>query len=334
MSFPKILGQEMALEILRRAAAGNELVHAYLFLGPDGVGKRSTAFWFAMLLNCLDACRESISPCGECLACRKTMAGNHPDVREILPDERTLIIKIEQIREILREAVFRPLEGRWKVFIVRDAQRMNDAAANCLLKLLEEPLSSVVIILLAPSAGTLLPTVVSRCQPVRFSLLKKEAIETILIQEKGIQSVRASLLSTLARGRPGVAIDLCQQEELWQFREKYLDLVARLPELSLWEILEATGTDISKEKAENLVELYLGWFRDLECVKEGSEDLVCNADKLAQLRQLSSQHTFWQLQLSVECVLEAAEQLRKNAHPRFVIQKLFSGLSDHFAQVL
>src|SRR5689334_2021482 len=171
-----IIGHEWAVDFLRRSLAGARAAHAYLLSGPAGVGKALLALRLAQALNCE---RGGPDPCLACRACKRIERGNHPDVRVagmasqaagLKADEaaRQKDLKIDTVRDWQSDISLRPYKGRRRVFILHDAERLTEAAANAMLKTLEEPPPYATIILVANSGGDLLPTIVSRCQPLRL----------------------------------------------------------------------------------------------------------------------------------------------------------------------
>ena len=167
MSFKDIYGHEKQISILQTAAARNRIPHAYLFYGMEGVGKRTVAEVFTKALNCRS---NSVDACDECPSCVKIDRGNHPDVIMIRAEGQ--FIKIKEIRELQEQMKFRPLEGRKRIFIIDDADRMNIVSANALLKTLEEPSASNILILITARPHQLPMTILSRCQHVRFNPLQ------------------------------------------------------------------------------------------------------------------------------------------------------------------
>ena len=209
MLWSDLAGQERAVSTLRRAIAEDRLHHAFLFHGPEGIGKKTAARLFAQVLQCASAA----GPCGVCSACRRIAASTHPDVLEVglevsestgRPRQE---IVIEQVRGLGRFLAFRPLEGRRRIAIVDPADRMNPAAANAFLKTLEEPPGASVIVLIAINAATLLETIRSRCRPVRFVPLPAERVEELL-RRAGAEEKDARLAAALTGGAPGKAMRL------------------------------------------------------------------------------------------------------------------------------
>lgn len=175
MSWSAIVGQPMAVRLLRQAITFNKVAHAYLFVGPQGVGKRLTAMELAKSLNCLSP-RSDGSACDSCVSCRKIAAEppTHPDLVVVMPDGR--FIKTDQMRELQSEMYARPTEGRARVAIIDGAERLNAEAGNRVLKLLEEPPPFAVFVLLTHNLAGVLPTIVSRCQIVNFPPLASEEV--------------------------------------------------------------------------------------------------------------------------------------------------------------
>ncbi|MCK5480956.1 MAG: DNA polymerase III subunit delta', partial [Gammaproteobacteria bacterium] len=143
--FINLLGQDKAKSLLREAVARDRMSHAYLFRGPDGVGKKRAALTFASYINCQDP--DMDDACGQCISCKKYLSGNHPDLLSVQPD--TAVIKIGQIRELKKQLVFPPLEAKCRVVVIEDVHTMKREAANSLLKTLEEPPEQNLLILTA-----------------------------------------------------------------------------------------------------------------------------------------------------------------------------------------
>lgn len=198
-----IIGQGRALTQLARDL--DRPNHAYLFVGPQGVGKRTTAAAWAQVLFC-----ESKAGCTSCQECRKLGHGNHPDFHTWEPCGRST--SIDQIRELIRQAELAPYRGTHQVHVV-DAESLTPAARNCLLKTLEEPKAGTILILLAQSLDDLLPTLVSRCLRVPFQLVDEALIQDWLEQIHHIDSRLAANAARRSCGRPGYALELVGRDE-------------------------------------------------------------------------------------------------------------------------
>ena len=180
MAWSDILGQETAVRLLRRHLASGRVHSAYLFAGPSGVGKRRISVELALALNCASGTGEA---CGACPACRQISRGAHPDVHLVVPGGAGDQIHIEPMRHLLGRIALRPFSGRFQVAILDGAERLNEAAANSLLKSLEEPPAHARFVLLTPRLSQCLPTIVSRCHIVHCSPLPASTVRQLLAQQ-------------------------------------------------------------------------------------------------------------------------------------------------------
>src|SRR5215831_1451444 len=226
-----IVGHEHAINILRRALLAQKVRHAYLFTGPEQIGKALLAQRFAQTLLCTGGEDPRVAPqnpCNTCLSCRKVMHGNHPDVHYISRPPDKQFILIEQVRALQADAARKTLEGRRNIFIIQGMHEMNVQAANCLLKTLEEPEPDVVLLLTAPDPGSLLPTILSRVQQVPMQLLTSHQIRSALEDRWPVSPDEASSIAALAAGRMGWAVQAVEDASLLAERKEQLDTLTQL----------------------------------------------------------------------------------------------------------
>ena len=226
--FDRIVGQELALAVLRQALATGP-THAYLFAGPKGVGKADAALEFAAALCCPDG------GCGECDTCRRVREGIHPDVEVVAP-EGSLIL-VDQIREINRDIALRPFEAKARVYVLLQAESMNKEAANAFLKTLEEPPPHAYLILVTDTPDELLPTIVSRCQRVPFSRTPSALVARHL--GRGVRAVRtgrAGLLPAWRRATWRTGASLASSPAARAHRAQLLAWARGVPEASLLDV--------------------------------------------------------------------------------------------------
>ncbi len=258
MTFKDIIGHERPVRILQRALQGGTLAHAYLFSGQDGIGKRRTALALAAAVNCPVA--GPADACGACPSCRKVASGNHPDVHALAPDGTD--IKIDQVREAQASLALRPFEGAKKVLIADRADALNDAASNALLKTLEEPPGDAVLILVTAMPQSLLPTIRSRCQEVRFLPLPRPVLAAALREKRGLSEEDAWFVAAVARGSVGSGMET-EVETARKERDGFLSLWSGLASAGMTEILksaEALGKD--REEFARLIDLGIERLRD------------------------------------------------------------------------
>jgi len=241
--FADIVGQQIAVSILARALEQGAS-HAYLFLGPPGAGKSEAAVAFAAGLACPD------DGCGVCNTCRRVLEGLHPDVETVAPEGN--FIRKEEIATINLHAAYRPYEARAKVYIFLEADSLNAEAANAFLKTLEEPPPHVHFILVTDHPEKLLPTIVSRCQPVVFSPVAVPALAADLVKRYGMAEAEASLVARLAGGNLDYARELVTSEAARRQREQLLDLARDLPGAGLMETQVALDEVMATVEARSL----------------------------------------------------------------------------------
>lgn len=207
LRFDQVIGHAEAIERLRRDLLGDRLAHAYLFVGPEGIGKAAVARLFGAGTLCKSPDKSS-RPCGECIACGKIDRHNHSDFHTLAPEEGKRWIRIDQVRELQSSMMIRPIESDRRVVIIDGAECMNEAAQNAFLKTLEEPPPGTLIVLVAPGLHQLLPTIVSRCRIEQFGPLSNTELAGILTEKRGLDENEAILIAGLAYGSVGAALSM------------------------------------------------------------------------------------------------------------------------------
>jgi DNA polymerase-3 subunit delta' len=338
--FSEIYAQDKAIRYIKKAMERDKLPHAYLFTGIPGVGKTSTALAFTRALNCLIPAEGD--GCGKCKPCRQIMSGNFPDINILKPDGQN--VKIEQIRELNRELSFKPISGKYRVSIIHEAEKMTEEASNSFLKTLEEPPSGNIIILMVAEPLDLLPTIVSRCQKVRFRPLPEPIVEKFLKDEMGLNKEDSMLLAKISGGSLGRAIDV-HESNLLKVRQDLLSRIMKLPALSSFHILEmalevtkqrnVSGQEKSQKKGSDSYELLViwkTWYRDLILMKmKEHPEFLINIDFSRKLRSSSKNFKMDNLVESVFLIDRAQQDLEKNLNLSLTMENLLLGLK-RFAQ--
>ncbi len=275
MSFKDIQGQDRAIGLLRRALDRDKVHHAYLFTGPDGIGKKKTALEMAKALNCLQPGTEG--GCDSCTSCLKIEKNCHPDLVHLKPEKTQ--ITIDQIRDLEEQLAYPPFGNRYRLILLDKASELNVWAANAFLKTLEEPPAGNIFVLLVNDPGELLPTLVSRCLRLHFSPLSLDRISRMLITGKGADPEKAQVISRVSGGSLGRAVHLFEkfsEEKSW---DKTLESWLRqLESLSLGRLspLIAGVKDWlgSREQMQETLEIGSTCLRDILWLRNGLEDLV------------------------------------------------------------
>jgi DNA polymerase-3 subunit delta' len=328
----KIVGHDWAVQLLSAAVKNGRIGHAYLITGPEQIGKTTLARTFAQALNCEKPLAER--PCGECRSCKLIAQDHHPDVHLLLPEvsgRGKALIKVDQIRDLQRQLQLSTIEGRYRVAILKQFDAANPSAANAFLKTLEEPPPSVVLLLTAADADSLLPTISSRCRTINLRPLESESIEQSLMTQWGASPDEAILLARLADGRPGWAIDATKQENILQTRKQNLNqLHEALQGRRVRRFAQAGKLSRKPELLPDMLRTWLSWWRDLALVAYGQGPVnpsvpISNIDQQRALEELAAS---WSLETIVENLAatgRAIQFLGQNANTRLVMENLLLG---------
>ena len=334
MGWESIRGQDAALDLLRRDLSSGQVAGAYLFYGPDGVGKASAARLFARALQCAG----DAPPCGVCAACEKVSANVHPDVVFIGPAAGARSIKAEEIREeVIRRAHQRPNEGMRQVFIIDDAHLLTRVSQNVLLKTLEEPGADTILILVTPNLHTLLATIVSRCRRLRFQALARADLVAILEERLGDDADVDKLVS-LGMGRLGVAMTSDvevlseRREEAMRFLEELSAPAGRADEVTLITLAsERAGSGASGRNETILfLEMLRGLLRDILITREAPEAIdLWHTDIRAALAAMGERWGSAGLTRALERVGEAMRDVGGgNTNPSLTLETLVYSLRE------
>lgn len=329
MSWPGIIGQILAVRLLRQAVQIGRVSHAYLFVGPEGVGKRTVAVELAKAINCR-APLPGGDPCDQCSSCRKLMVDPlvHPDVPVVTPEGR--FIKTDQIRALQAEMYARPTEGHKRVAIIDGAERMNAESANRLLKLLEEPPPHAALVLLTSNLSGVLPTLISRCQVIHFSPLAPDHVARALIERHSIEAGQAQVFAALAGGSLGRAVCMAQDSAVAERRTQTSDLLQEIHGMDDFAALGFAETlEKEKEQIDPWLDLLTVWLRDaLLLAQTGSHQLLINTDRLVVVRELADQFGTARLLVMLAVVAETRGHLQRNVNVRLALDLLLLRLGE------
>ena len=312
MSFSGIKGQDNPLNILKEYIENSRLCGGYLFIGPEGVGKRLAAMTLAKAVNCLESTSDS---CDTCSSCKKIENRQHPDVHVIECEDSE--IKIENIRQLQREISFKPYEAKKKVFIIDKAHYLNPESSNALLKVLEEPPKDSLIILVTEKPSLLFKTVISRCKTLKFPALKRERLKSILKNDFGFPEERAHFLAYFSEGRIGYALRL-KDSEILQEKNKVISKFALSPRINLEDFSLK-----NKEEVRGYLNILATWFRDIYMLKVGMPHAeIINFDRRAELLNAMPRFSFLDLNSILESISEAITQLEQNINVKLLLYNL------------
>ena len=262
MKLSEFAGYGDKMEQLMRSVQAGRIVHALLLVGPHGSGKRTMARLLAQAM----VCTGSGKPCGVCPACKRFQNGTHPDVHVVQPEKKS--IGVDEVRDLIDALALRPYEGGRHIVLIEQAEKLTPAAQNALLKTLESPAGDVMFFLITDAPGALLPTIVSRCQTVRFSDLSVEDCAKVL-EGRGIDAVRAAELAGMAQGSVGRALEIDADGEYRALREKVL---ASLSALSGRASVAGAAAPLEEDKGgeEAMLDIMELFARDLMALQSGA----------------------------------------------------------------
>ena len=336
----QLIGNDNVKNLLRRILEARRLPGAMLFVGEEGIGKKLFALEIAKALNCRSP--QGAEGCGHCPACKRISKFNypqsndsddwkkiiwtdHPDVGLVVAPKRVLIV--EQMREIECEANYRPFEGAARVFLVDDADKLNDSSANALLKVLEEPPHTSHLVLITSRPAMLLPTIRSRCQMIRFSPLAAGEIENYLIQNKLAAANDARIRARVARGSLGRALSQ-DTDNFTSQREAMLKVLKALASdddrIQLLRSAEELNEARYKDEYEARLDILKTLIRDAWMLSlDASEASVVNEDLLPQLKAISQKLDRHRPGGWISQIEEMREQLIVNINRKAATDSLF-----------
>src|SRR5579884_2524812 len=367
-----LFGQDSAVRALRKALESDCLPGTYLFVGAPGLGKGALARAFAQAAACLSPRRDPFDACDVCESCRRAQVGTQPEIVTILPAGEQIQIWQFWDREnrpapgvLSHTLAYAPTIGRRRVYIVEQADTLTEAAANSLLKVLEEPPPYALFILLAPHPARVLPTIVSRCQMVRVQAVSIDALTAYLRDTVGLEPDRAAMLAAYAEGRIGQAMQLAQNPAVAEEITRVLDFAETLPEAPrvralrlaeqmrklagqikalAWEETEAapagdeadTGSPAPKERAGRrqlaaLFDLLIAFYRDLLALRIGgaAAQNVINRERIKKLSRLAQAGAPDRWMRCLDALLLARRRLDANANVALVTEVLAMTLTKH-----
>lgn len=358
MDFDNIIGQQRIKDFFRKALESQRISHAYLFVGDRGVGKEAMALELARAIFCSD--QGDLLPCGKCSDCRRIAKFSHPDLQFIFPapakikeDEHNRIIasmvtdpylrleiwanpsiSIEKIREIRRASAFKSLEGKGRVVILVDAERMTIEAANALLKILEEPPDKTYLVLISSKPNLLLPTILSRCQVINFEPLTAEAIEKALVDRHLVTGPHAPLVARLASGSFRRAVELLD-EDLNELRTDALELFRKSVQndyvqlFFVEELLHKLQRD--SKKIRDLLNLLSFWFRDAMVFAESNnaDHNLVNFDQVEVLQKFVASFPEANLYGAVREIEASLNLMNRNVQINLILVVLLNKLRSY-----
>lgn len=320
MSFLDIYGHERQTAMLQKAIAQKRVGHAYLFSGINAIGKRTLAGKFAMALNCEKADKIQ-DACGKCSSCLKIQHSSHLDMILIKPDGQ--FIRIESIRDLQEQMKFKPFEGRWRAVIIDEADKMNDVAANALLKTLEEPSAFNILMLISSRPHSMLATIISRCRHMRFNPLPAAAIARFLVGQKGMEQQKANLIAGLSGGSIGRALEL-DQEDILAYRQEILQILMETRRDNPVSVLKfSLFFSQDKNEIRQRLDILNSFFRDALVLKETRKnEMLINQDQFSSITALARRLTGEQILQNISILTRSWEAIEQNVNKTLTLEAM------------
>lgn len=323
--------QPVVMKQLQTIVEKNRLAHAYIFEGEKGTGKRDVVSFFMKLLLC-DNLSKNV-PCETCRSCRRIDSGNHPNIQQVEPDGQ--FIKIDQVRELIAELKMTGVEEGKKIYVLHHADRLNASSANMLLKFLEEPDGQVVAILLTEQIQSILPTIRSRCQHIKFLKAPRAALMESLVQQGATNSMAATV--SMITNDLDTALALVNDEQFVLARKTVLKLVETVHQ-NVHEALlmihdEWLPLFKEKEELEQALDLLLFAYRDMVAIKANQQATCTYPDMYQRFNEISLQQTFEKLSRQMQSVLHARANLNRNMNRTLLMEQLMLNLQEGYTFV-
>ncbi len=316
-----LIGHEWAVSLLRRHLAEDKLRHAYLFTGPQGIGRRTLALRLAQAAVCPQPTGPGL-PCGRCRDCRQMAAMQHPDLSLVQADKAGGTLKVDQVRAVRRQLNLKPYQASRRVVLFLRFEEAHPGAANALLKTLEEAPDYALLLLTASAPEALLPTIVSRCEILRLHPVPRPLIRAEL-SRRGADEAQAELLSSLAAGRPGRAFRLLEEHEELAFRREQIELLIRLLPASRTARFQAAYT-LSRDRSalRRSLLVWLSFWRDVMLHTGDPQLPLTNIDYRAPIAAAAAGLDFRQAASLVQAHETALQALDQNANAQLLTEAL------------
>ncbi len=318
MLFSDVIGHNKIKSILTRSVRDSRIGHAYLFEGPEGVGKLSLARAFAQMIVCENP--EALDACGVCANCSRAASQNHPDLTIVTnqfydASKKSADILVDTIRSMKSDVYIKPFLGMRKIYIIPNADTMNISAQNSLLKVLEEPPEYCTIILLAENREAFLPTILSRVSVFKFFALTDDEVEKYLAENFEVtDSVQRRLLAKMSGGSIKKAVELLENPESRQLRDDFFDCVFAILGGNRKTIYDfSLFFKQNKEDFEFLINVLQSIFCDaLHILKTQNAESISNTDKKIKIQKLSESVGTKSILKALEAILKANDYFSKN----------------------
>lgn len=326
--FSSITGHEQIIEHLQNAISSNKISHAYIFNGPEKSGKMMLAESFAMALQCE---KHGIDGCMECHSCKQALSLNQPDIIYLHHDKPNTISVDDIRRQINNDISIKPYASPYKIYIIDEAEKMNQQAQNAILKTIEEPPAYAVILLLTTNADIFLPTILSRCITLSLKVIPDSVIRKFLMEHYQLPDYKADICTAFAQGNIGKAIQLAGSNEFNDIKDSAVQLLKRIHEIDLYEMIEAVK-QISQYKLEinDYFDIMIIWYRDVLLYKATSDaNNLIFKNEVYDIKTLANKSSYSGIETIMKALEKAKRRLNANVNFDLVIELLLLTIKEN-----
>lgn len=327
IGYEGIIGHEQTIDFLQNAIETNKVHHAYIFEGEDYAGKTLLARAFAMSLQCEEG---GVSPCGNCHSCKQCLTENQPDIIW-LNHEKPNSIGVDDIRKMNNDITIKPYSSRYKIYIVREAEKMTDQAQNAMLKTIEEPPEYAIIILLTNNYDSFLQTIKSRCVRVTLNPVANDLVVKYLMEEKGIVEYQAKICAAFAQGNVGKAIKLATSEEFNQIKDEALRLVKNVKKMEKFEVIYLLNNMTEyKVSINDFLDIIMVWYRDVLLFKATNDaNGLVFKEEVTDIINQAQMSSYQGIEEILKAIEKAKVRIKANVNFDLLVELLFLTLKEN-----
>lgn len=324
----KIIGEELIIEHFNKAITHNKISHSYILNGESGMGKKTLANYFAMAIQCEG---QDGTPCGKCTSCKQAMSNNHPDIVYVTHEKDTVIAVDEIRQQLVSDILIKPYKSNHKVYIVDDAQKMNVATQNAVLKTIEEPPEYGVIIFLTTNADMFLQTILSRCIRLNLKPLSKQVIKEYLMRECQVPDYKAEVMASFSGGNMGKAIRLASSENFNEMKDEIVHLLKYVNDMEVYEmVLASKAATAYKMNIDDYIDMFSLWFRDVLLYKASMEvDELLFRDEVSIIKEQASKASYQGIESILTALDKVKVRLKANVNYELTMELLFMTIKDN-----
>lgn len=326
--FKDVVGHTEIIEYIKNSVKENKVSHAYILNGERGSGKKMLANLFAQELQCEQGGDE---PCYECHSCKQAISGNHPDIIQVT-HEKPNSISVDEVRVQVNEDVqVKPYSGKYKIYIIPQADLMTVQAQNAILKTIEEPPAYAIFFLLTENAQSLLPTICSRCVMLKLRNIKDHLVQKYLMEHLEVPDYKAEVCTAFAQGNIGRAIMLANSEHFNEIKGEAIQLLTNIDTMELHDMVEAVKRVTAyKIEITDYFDILMIWYRDVLIYKATKNiDRVIFGEQIDYIKERAKNSSYEGIETILTAIETAKTRLKANVNFDLVMELLLLTIKEN-----